>query len=773
MTTATTTGGTPPPGGGAAPGASGVAPGAGGTPAPPAQGATPTGSDAGGAGAPDTQAHGGGADGAGGAPASGPGADRVGPGEDASAATDRLGQGSHLHNHLRNAFANVEGDVVGGDKYIYLLGGRRDRLRPLSPAVRDRIRHAYEDAPGIEDARAALHREGIVILRGPAGSGRTATAVRLLTPCRGTIYHLDSQVDFGSLVDRIDSGEDGAATGVEAGAGFLLDRPADVANLRGEVYQRLQTSLAAAGAFMVVVVADTDVADSEVLSGVVDLTGPPDPRGIVARYLRWRLGVAATEQILADRDVEALLDEHLDRGPSCRVAADLATALHDEFSSGDPDLGLIKERMARKGLETFEIWADGLTEPPVRCLSLALAVLNGLPQEEIARAARALLRRLDATRSPAHPGQDEAGYTKLPPRDPMGVPLRKTLARLRARRTVATAGRRDGSPTGGAPVVCLAYQEPDYPRRVIAHAWSELSLQETLLEWLGELVGGASQEVSVYAAVALGGLLADAFPYIAENVLPRWAHHDDFRYRNAVGYALAAASRNPALLPDIRALVGEWYANRSRPLGQATAARVHGLTPLSADTSQSVNALSRLSQVDHVKVAVAIGYAYTDLLAEDSHAAPFVLSALTSGLDDPLKRPTCLLAFLVVAVQSVVDDSQPGAPDGDGWPMLLSLRSSRPELVVPLRVLWREALSRPYFNRQAESTLKTWAGLAEADERLRPVFLAMLEDVVAGDRRSTAIVRRCAETWNDREELAPLPLTAWAVNKMLVQRGLT
>ncbi|MFI0943876.1 hypothetical protein [Streptomyces sp. NPDC021020] len=697
----------------------------------------------------------------------------MGPGEDASAATDRMGQGSQLHGHLRNAFANVEGDVVGGDKFVYLLGGRRDRLRPLSPVLRDRVRYAFEDAPGLEEARTALHQQGVVILRGPAGLGKTAAAVRLLTTCEGTVYHLDSRLDFGSLVDRLDTGENGAATGIEVGAGFLLDRPADAANLRGEIYQRLQTALLAAGAVMVVTVADTDVADSDVLSGVVDLSQPPAPRGIVRRYLDWRLGSEATGQILADPDVEALLAEHLDRGASCRTAADLATALHDEFSSGAPDLLQVSERVARKGLETFEIWADGLTKPHVRCLSIALAVLNGLPQEEIAQAARALLRRLDEARSPAHPAKDEGNYKGLPPRDPAGAPLRKLLARLRARRTPAVAGRRDGSPTGRAPVVCLAYQEPDYPRRVIAHAWTELSVQDVLLDWLGEVVAEGSQEASVYAAVALGGLLADAFPYISQEVLARWAHHDDFRYRNAAAYTLAAASRNPALLPDIRAVVGEWYADRSRPLGQATAARVYGLTPLSADVRQSITALSRLSQVDHIKVAVAIGYAYTDLLVEDSATAPLVLGALRAGLADTQTRPSCLLAFLIVAMQSVVDGSQTGTQEADGWPLLLFLRSDRPELVDPLRVLWREVLSQPFFNRQAEDALKTWAGLAEADEQLRAVFLAMLGDVVTGDRRSAAIVRRYADSWTDREELAPLPLTAWAVNRLLVREGLT
>ncbi|WP_329133192.1 hypothetical protein OG552_15235 [Streptomyces sp. NBC_01476] len=679
-----------------------------------------------------------------------------GTGAEDDASTGRLGAGSQRHGHLRNAYANVDGDVVGRDKYVFLLGGARERLRPLSPVLRERVQNAYEEAPGYDEARAELAKQGIAVLRGADGLGKTATAVRLLLPCRGPVYHLDSGVDFASLADRLDSpAGDGSGMGIESGAGFLLDRPADAANLRGEIYDRLQTALLAAGAVMVVTVADTDVADSDLLSGVVDLTGPPVLRGIVRRYLRWRFGVPEAERLLADSDVEALLTEQLGAHAACRSAADLATALHEEFRSGEPDLERVRARMARKGVETFEIWADSLTEPFVRCFSLALAVLNGLPQEDIAEAARRLARRLDEARAPAGPRESTARYAPLPARDPLAMPLRKLLARLRARRV-------DAPGASG----CLEYQDPDYPRQVIAHAWSEYPIQDLLLGWLGELVTD-SDEVRVYAAVALGGLLPAAFPYLSRRTLAGWAFHRDHRFREAVGYALATGSRDPGLRPQIEALAAEWFADRSRPLGQATAARVYGLTSPSADPRQSIARLARLSAVDNAKVAVAVGNGYTDLLADDYALAPLVLGALRSGLLSAQTRRTCLLAFLIVATALVVDGTQ-GEFDGrDGWPALLFLSEVRAEVREPLVVLWREALGEPFFHRQAQQVLRTWAALAEADSRLRETFRNMVAAIAYGDARSGHIIRRYAAEWTDRDELAPLPLTAWAVNRLL------
>ncbi|MBM9509639.1 hypothetical protein [Actinacidiphila acididurans] len=755
---------TPPP---AAAGAAGGTPGA--APPRPEPPAPQNGPAPGPKPEPDPQPAAGDGGGAQGGEPADPPHDRVGPGDEASAATGRLGQGSQRYDHLRNAFANVDGDVVGGDKYVYLLGGERDRLRPVSPLLVERVRFAYEEAPGADDAREALRRHGIVILRGAAGLGKTATAVRLLIgACRGPVYHLDSGVDFASLADRLDAAESGGGIGIEAGAGFLLDRPADARNLRGEIHDRLQTALITAGAVMVVTVADTDLADSELLSGVVDLTLPPSTRALVRRHLDWRLGAGPAGLLLAEPEVEELVAAHLAARTSCKAAADLAIALEEEYGSGAVDTSRIRDRLARQDLEAFEIWAEGLADPFVRAFALALAVLNGLPQEDVAQAARALLRRMDGALAPAQPDPGEPRYGSVPGRDPFAVPMRRLLARLRARRVPPGAAPRSGA---GRPADsrarCLEYEDPQYPRQVLAHAWSQYAGQDVLLDWFGELVRDRSEEVRVYAAVALGGLLPSAFGYLGEGLLADWAFAQDFRLREAAGYALAAGSRDPGLLPDIEAMVGVWFADRGRPMGQATAARVYGLSPLTAGSRQNLALLARLAVVDNVKVAVAIGNSCSDLIAGDYRLALPVLGVLRSRVNDPQARPTSLLAFLVVASALLVDGTRPGMAPGEGWPALLYLTADQPELREPLLVLWRDALSQAHFNKQAQHVLRTWAALAESDDKLRESFLAMVAGIVYGDPRSAAIVRACAQEWVGRDELVPLPLVAWEVRKVL------
>ncbi|MEK8143907.1 hypothetical protein NKH18_24090 [Streptomyces sp. M10(2022)] len=317
---------------------------------------------------------------------------RSGPGAESFDATGRTGEGSLRHDRVRSAFANVDGDVVGGDKYVLLLGGAQQRLRAISPLLDEPVRFAYQEPPGLSDAREALAGRHLLILRGAPGYGKTAMAIRLLQGMGSTAkYHLDSDVDFASLVDLLERGTDS----IEPGAAFLLDQPSAISRLRGEVYEKVQGALALAGAWLVMTVSSTEVADSELLTAVVDVTEAPDQRGIVSSHLRWQLGDAARDQLLADERIGRLLDELRDGDPACRQAADLATDIIVESETASPDFDNVKKRRARHADEDFDIWVESLRKPGLRSLAIALAVLNGLPQEYIATAARTLRERLE------------------------------------------------------------------------------------------------------------------------------------------------------------------------------------------------------------------------------------------------------------------------------------------------------------------------------------------------------------------------------------------
>ncbi|BAU84328.1 hypothetical protein SLA_3419 [Streptomyces laurentii] len=636
----TPTGGAPAAGGGgtapAAGGGTGGQGGAAGHAGPPGP-AQPTG-----AGQPPSAdgspgAQGGGENGAPGEPP------RSGPGTESFEATGAMGQGSLRHDRLRNAFANVEGDVVGGDKYVLLLDGGRRRLRTLSPFLAEPVRFAYQEHPGLPAAREALAGRHLLILRGAPGHGKTAMAVRLLQGMGATTtYHLDSDVDFGSLADLLERGGDS----IERGAAFLLDQPSGIDGLRGAEYEKVRGALALAGAWLVITVSSTELTDSELLTAVVDVTEAPGPRDIVSSHLRWRVGDAVRDRLLADGGITTLLGELLD-GLACQRAADLASAIAEEWETGELDPEAVKRRFARQADEDFDIWMESLREPSVRSLAIALAVLNGLPQEYIATAARALRERLEDDR----PHVLMAGPGNELPRvkDPFGAPRRRQLTRLRAH----AIGKEDGEP-GQA----LEYKDPAYPPRVIRHAWIQYEVQSELLDWLSALVVHPAEEVRVYAAAALGVIASESYTYLCDRVFHPWARSESPLRRDAVAYALRVASRDPWIAERADMLVEGWFADRSEPYAQATAARAYGMRE---DPGPAVAALARLTVVDRVAVAVAVGHSLTDLLERNTDSTGLVLRTLHERSADHRMRPTALLSFLIVATEVVVGKDEPGS----------------------------------------------------------------------------------------------------------------
>ncbi|WP_327403400.1 hypothetical protein OG194_27095 [Streptomyces sp. NBC_01288] len=695
--------------------------------------------------------------------ASGPedGADRQqppqsGPGAESYEATGQLGQGSQRRGLLQNAVANVEGDMVGGDKYVVLLGGRKRKLRALSPLIAERVRFAYCPPADLPDAREALKRQRLLILRSAAGYGKSAMAVRLLLgACRGTLYHLDSGVDFASLAEQLEN--DGGV--IERGAGFLLERPDDIGNLGRETYEKVQGALSQADAWMVVTVAAGELADGELLAGVRDLTDAPQPLEVVRAHLRWRLGERDADRLLARDDVREVIADLVGGVPACRQAGDLAAAFSEQYDlQGSVDLDRLREHRARLEAEDFEIWAEGLPDVGSRSFALALAVLNGLPQEDVAQAARSLRDRLD----------DDSPYLRAPgadgrvfqAKDLFETPRRRQLLRLRAQ---------ERDKPGGEPGKVLEYKDPGYARRVILHAWTQYEIQGELLDWLGELVVHPAEQVRVYAAASgLGVLAAESYRHVEQRVLGPWARSDSALRRTAVAYALSVACQSPWVQEQASALVNGWYSDE-RPQVRAAAARVHGLA---AVPGRPVDELARLFTVDSVMVAVAVGCALADLVADDLDMAGSVLSTLRARIGDHRSGRTAVLAFLIVAAQVVVEtkDIEPGAAVPE-WPTLLYLAHRRAELRDSFVWLWRGALNESFFHDEAEQVIGGWARLAERDSELREMLRLLVGAIAHGDQRSGRILRSCADDWVHPERIVGLPLTAAMVHAQLDLEG--
>lgn len=646
--------------------------------------------------------------------------------------------------------------MVGGDKYVVLLGGSRRKLRVLSPLTVERVRFAYCAPADLPDARDALLRQRLLILRGAAGHGKSGMAVRLLLgACQGTLYHLDGGVDLTSLADQLEN-DSGV---IEPGAGFLLERPEDIASLSRETYDKVQGALSQAGAWMVVTVAAGELADGELLAGVRDLSDAPQPWEVVRAHLRWRLGERDADRLMARDDVREVVTELLGDLPACRQAGELAAVMGEHVDLyGGVDLDRLREHRARLEAEDFEIWAESLPDPATRSFALALAVLNGLPQEDVAEAARSLRDRLE----------DDSPYVRAPgpdgrlplARDPFRTPRRRQLHRLRAQEL---------DQPDGEPGKLLEYRDPAYARRVIVHAWTQYEIQAEILDWLAELVTHPSEQVRVYAAAAgLGVLAAESYRTVERRVLVPWAYGDSVPRRTAVAYALAVACQNPWVREQADALVDGWYAD-DHPAARATAARVHGLGAVSGSP---VEELGRLLPVDSVTVAVAVGYALADLVADDPDVTGAVLSMLRARAEEHRSSRAATLAFLIVAAQVVVEtrEVEPDATVPE-WPTLLHLAHRRHELRDPFVRLWRGALNESFFHDEAEQVIGQWARLAERDSLLREMFRLLVGAIAHGDTRSGRILRGCAEDWVHPERVVRFPLTARVVRAQLDLEG--
>ena len=52
----------------------------------------------------------------------------------------------------------------------------------------------------------------------------------------------------------------------------------------------------------------------------------------------------------------------------------------------------------------------------------------------------------------------------------------------------------------------VEYQDPDYAIKVIRRAWSDYEVQDALIGWLGQLAKDATEQVRIWAGIALGRL---------------------------------------------------------------------------------------------------------------------------------------------------------------------------------------------------------------------------------------------------------------------------
>lgn len=695
----------------------------------------------------------------------------AGPGGDATAATTRHGEGSRRKEALRRAERNVNGDFVARDKYIFFHGGERSvRLRQMSPGLVESAESAFIAPPGWDEVLVAYAKSRVLVLRGKAGHGKTAAAIRLLS--RGganPVYHVGSG-ELAVLAEVLQAGDlEERENENLRGAGFVLDHPAEFAAVRASALRGIEAALEIAQAHLVIAVGSAEpIRDPAFLDFAAELSGAPDRREVLSAHLGRLLDAQRAAELLGRPEIEELVAGDLTDDTPCSGVVSLAAALADEELTGKADVGRVRDRRSQQQAVSFEVWFAQLPDAKARCHAVALAVLGGAGQEAVTSAARSLHRRLVP-----RPNLVVSGSAGDEPsdRDPFHRTQSKLLSLLQARTRIETVQ----GPFGDAPVRTTEYCEPYLPNAVLRHVWTEYQFHDDLLDWLTELSDDSSYQVRILAATALGSLSLLSFDYVCGRILVPWAQSERPNRREAVAYALWVAAGDADLLGSVQELAGGWYADRGEPTCQATAARIHGLGLGALDPEAAIDMLMRLMVVDDEHVSIAIGEALGDLTADgDAALTQTVLGRLLEAAADYRTALTAELAFLQLAVLNLVEKPStsvdPGGPRASTtvtWPALLELAGTQPVARDRIIGLWRAVLGSARFHNEAAGVFSAWAGSAQADPAQRDAFLRLARAVAQTDERCSRVLSRLAATWVSAENLTPLTDMSAALQRVL------
>ena len=233
-------------------------------------------------------------------------------GVDISAAAANPGTTAARHQQMHQARQSFAGgtwfdgstslrDAISGPQYNIHFGQASTKdltTHELTKEILVEVRETVVLPPGLKELNAS-----VVILRGPAGSGKSTIAVWSLARL-GKVFRLGPGTHLRKL----------AADGLTQSAGYLLnDLTTDMAaSLTCFDLERLDTEFSKLGGRLVITVRpDIVFTDSEITRYAIDLDIRPDIRDVFTKHLRWRLRTERStliDELLGRPDVQQLID---------------------------------------------------------------------------------------------------------------------------------------------------------------------------------------------------------------------------------------------------------------------------------------------------------------------------------------------------------------------------------------------------------------------------------------------------------------------------------
>jgi hypothetical protein len=630
--------------------------------------------------------------------------------------------------------STVTGLIAGGDRRDENTRGPEARLSagPVPRERLDRLAATFVPPPGYPALAASLARSPLVILRAPAGCGRTTATLHLLD--RESAEGVASLDPDTTLVPA-------ELPALRANHGYVVSSVSErLAAFGSFAADQLRRHLETVGARLVVI-ADDDVPLREADLGecLVGLGEPPRAE-VVRSHLQWLLGPEMTDTEAADRVAELLLDEstrthlaELGSAPvrdAVRLAEDLGVV-----ALGKAVLAEVLDRRSEAAALHFFDRFDAEWDTERRALAIALAAFNGMPVQVVDRLARDLAVRVEAVE----------GGTEPPHRRAFGAPQRERLAEVSAELVDGTERTRHGPVATRLARFC----NDRLPQRLLVHVWHEHGgVREVLCAWLADLGRSEDYAVRIRAGVAVGVLSLVEFDHLRRSVIEPWTDSGTVRERQAVIGALQMPADDPQLSVLVGRMTADWLGAHAAPSRRRAAALALG----SIGSTMPDRALRMLrgAVLTDPSLGSAVASSLMQLFLDDQVRSGVldVLLRWTASDHLPVRRAG-LLGFVRIAGDARVTDERGSEP----WPAVVWLADDD-ELRLDLVDLMDRALDDGSMARRAYAVLERWVGLAEREPAFLPLFAHFLAQLVSvsGDAHE---LRYYMDDWLETARASP------------------
>lgn len=543
---------------------------------------------------------------------------------------------------------------------------------------------------GYDTALDDLCDQALIVLTGPPGSGRAATAINLLSEATA----LSGAQDGGChrLLDPSSLTEPGWEPPAK-NCGYIAEVDEGPAGAVGFGLRQLESVAAAlrAASCRLVLTGGHDLALATTSTGGSEAfsryeLAPLDPLVILERRV---LGHAPEPDararlhalLEADDAISALREQ-----PAARHAVHLASVI---IAEGDlaAAVGALRDPS-----DQVRSWFQQHRASEAVAFAVAAAVLEESSYLTVAEAAV----KLNTALSPPEPAPRDLRFADRLGHEQQWLQLGSTSAGPLS--------------AGGPPLV--RFRGALLGQAVLLHAWNTLDgRREALLEWLRRLLSHRDVEVRARVSVAAGVLAWADHHYAVHRFLTSWAGSTSWSQRQAAATALGVAGSRPESTDAVWELLDEWARGGSsayqRRLAGTAANAVGGILGR-ADPDRAVRVLrSALDRGDDWGTLPSVAWGGVHLVHQ-GQAAPLLDAYLEwSAPRDLSPMVVKTLSAFVFAVSRPYEHPSVGteASGVTGVPLLLS---SLPEHCEQIAELWARALARRPVQESALAALREW-----------------------------------------------------------------